>query len=67
MRRTAPTGLYPDNRPSAHPGTGLAKLCCKVAAACKCGKNFTGNHGQRDFKRHQKKCSAGAAPLVPIA
>ena len=49
------------------PRTGMAKLCCEVVAACKCGKNFTGPDGQSAFKAHQKKCSAGAAPLVPIA
>ena len=58
---------HPHARSRSRPKEDVSKLCCAVVAACKCGKNFTGSHGQRNFKYHQKKCSAGAAPLVPIA
>ena len=43
-----------------------AKICCVVVAACNCGATFKGRGGKEKFSTHQKKCKAGAAPLLGV-
>jgi hypothetical protein len=64
------TGTFPFTCPACGKGYangGLARACCVVGAACRCGKVFKGADVKRNFATHQKKCKMGAAPLPASA
>ena len=44
----------------------MAKTCCVVFFACKCGDTFKGRKATQNWTNHQKKCKAGAAKLPEI-